>query len=991
MKFKFSFLLFISGFFSIAVFSQTTLVYNSGPQKFNTALELYDKQRYVAARDMFKEYINDNQLKDGYTEDAEFYISMCAIYLENDGAENQLENFITSHPGYSKNNKAYYKLGLNEFSKNNYDKSIIYLIKVRQNELEKDEKAELQYKLAYAYFSKQKFNEAGEIFNSLKNTESPYAADANYYAGYLAYKDNKFEQAVKDLQKAGAGAAYKSQVPYLICGVYAKQKKYDEVINIGEKALQDKGTQNQEEIKLLLADAYFRKKNYKKTISYLNQTKGKLGPEQQYQLGFSQYKVQDYKNSITTLEKIASGKDSLGQISAYYLGLSYIQTDNKLFAARALDVSRKGKFGKEIQQESTFLYGKLNYGLGNFTEAINVLKNFNATYPGSKYENEVNELLADAYLDSDNYDAAVAHLEGVKKKTPRINAAYQRVTFNKGVELFNQNKYKESITQFLKSSQTYPDNDAGIASQFWVAESYATLKNYNEAGKYYNKVIQNASSKNSPFYIKSKYGLGYVYYNNKDYPKALNNFKDYVANLKSAPDKQNYNDAVLRVADCYYVTKQYASAEEYYDMAIEKNTSVDYALYQKGLALNYNNKSKDAKLTFDQLLKKYNDSPFYDDALYQRGNIDFEQGNYEPAVATFTKLINEKPNSEFVPYALLKRASASNNQKKYDNAIDDYKKILTEYASHPSSNDALTGLRDALANSGKSDELSGILSTYKNANPNASSTESIEFEAAKDLYFNEKYEKAVHSLGKFLNDYPGGQFDIDAKYYLADSYLRTNDLENAVKYFEQVGFDKKSNFAGKAVLKAGEIYLRQNKFEKSVFNFRQSLILSKSKKDQIITNNGLLEAYYNLSKYDSVIYFANKLISDGSVSQQHKAELYKGKAALSQNDFNKAADYFLNVINIAQDEYGAEAQYLTGEIYYKQQKYKQSLEALFEVNKKFESYDLWKGKAFLLIADNYIALKENFQAKATLKSIIDNSDDKDLVEAARKKLNGIIE
>ena len=36
------------------------------------------------------------------------------------------------------------------------------------------------------------------------------------------------------------------------------------------------------------------------------------------------------------------------------------------------------------------------------------------------------------------------------------------------------------------------------------------------------------------------------------------------------------------------------------------------------------------------------------------------------------------------------------------------------------------------------------------------------------------------------------------------------------------------------------------------------------------------------------------------------------------------------------------------------------------------NYDYWVAKTYILLADNYVALKDNFQAKATLKSIIDN-------------------
>ena len=45
-------------------------------------------------------------------------------------------------------------------------------------------------------------------------------------------------------------------------------------------------------------------------------------------------------------------------------------------------------------------------------------------------------------------------------------------------------------------------------------------------------------------------------------------------------------------------------------------------------------------------------------------------------------------------------------------------------------------------------------------------------------------------------------------------------------------------------------------------------------------------------------------------------------------------------------------------------------------------YTEWLDKGFLLVAENFIAMKEYFQAKATLQSIIDNSSNTQTVQSA---------
>jgi predicted negative regulator of RcsB-dependent stress response len=47
------------------------------------------------------------------------------------------------------------------------------------------------------------------------------------------------------------------------------------------------------------------------------------------------------------------------------------------------------------------------------------------------------------------------------------------------------------------------------------------------------------------------------------------------------------------------------------------------------------------------------------------------------------------------------------------------------------------------------------------------------------------------------------------------------------------------------------------------------------------------------------------------------------------------------------------------------------------------------GKAYVLLADNFVSLKNLAQARAILKSIIDNSTDNSIVEVAKTKLKSL--
>ena len=164
-----------------------------------------------------------------------------------------------------------------------------------------------------------------------------------------------------------------------------------------------------------------------------------------------------------------------------------------------------------------------------------------------------------------------------------------------------------------------------------------------------------------------------------------------------------------------------------------------------------------------------------------------------------------------------------------------------------------------------------------------------------------------------------------------------------------------------------------------------------NKKEQHTAWNGLMESYYLLAEYDSADVFANKILRQGNINAnaQNKASLYLGKTAMARGNYESAKDEFLTTLNTAHDEFGAEAKYLLGEIFYLSREHKQCYETLLALKSDFSAYDEWVGKAYLLLADNFLATGELFQAKGTLKSLVDNFPRQDIRDAAREKLKAI--
>ncbi len=243
-------------------------------------------------------------------------------------------------------------------------------------------------------------------------------------------------------------------------------------------------------------------------------------------------------------------------------------------------------------------------------------------------------------------------------------------------------------------------------------------------------------------------------------------------------------------------------------------------------------------------------------------------------------------------------------------------------------------------------------------------------------------------MNAFIASYPASAHANEANYYIAESYYRLKEYDKALGIFQNIGNDMSLNIGSKVTARIAEIQFKQNKYDAAIDSYHKLEKMATNKKDFYTAWSGIMESFYLLGKYDSVGTYANLIIERGNVnaSAQNKASLFLGKAAMSKGDFVTAQDEFLNTLNTAQDEYGAEAKYLVAQMFYTQKEYKQCYETLVSLFNDFAAYESWVGKAYLLLADNFVAQQDVFNAKVTLESLIKNFPQQVIKDEARIKL-----
>jgi len=971
---------------------QNTLVDDEGESQFLLGMEMIEKRKYEAARNAFENYLANapNGLRSA---DAKYYIAFSSLSLNREDGEVLIEEFVKSHPRHVKSNSAYFDLGTYYFERGVYVDALRFYQKTDQSKLPLEKRRTLQFNSGYAYFSRRNFEQALPFFDRIKQEKSKYQYAARYYAGFIAVETGSYDKAVSDLKIAGENEAYQSLVPHLIATAYYKQGQNEGLIDYLSDVLERNHIQvkEKEQLILMLAEAYFSIGEYGEALHYFQQyAQGnrQLTSQVRYKLAYSQYMQGNTDKAIDNFKIAALDRDTLGQYASYYLGVLYLKKENPKFAQAAFRHASEAAYNQSLQRDALFKYGKASFDVGDYENTIRALRDYTKN-PNNPNKEEANTLISQAYLRTKNYRLAIDHFEKLSRQSPKMREVYQKVTFSLGSELFNQSRYASAVNHFKKSLQHPVDNRIAIKAHYWMGEAYSIGRKYTRAIDAYESALSVRDVENSELYLPIHYGLGYALFNNQQYERSLYYFKTFVDKASPQQYANNYHDALTRLADAYYVNKGYRQAIDLYEKIIQAgHGELGYAHHQKGIILGILNRPQEALQQFDIVLNTYKSSPYYDDAYYEKYQLLFEEGQYDQAIEGFSQFIKVQPKSPYIPYALMSRAIAQFNLKKYELSSEDYSAILEQYPQHKIANNALLGLQEVLSLTGKTDQFDIFLAKYKQANPSDQALESIEYEAAKNQYFNQNYKVAIERLKDFMASYPESENLSEANFYIAESHFRLNQDEKAIDFYEKVVKNDKSMRVNRSINRIADIYADNGKFRKAIDYYYQLFGIAQNRKEISNALEGLLVNYYEIAAYDSTQRYARIITERESLSPnlQSKAELYEGKVDFARGRFDEALDHFITVMNGPQDINAVEAQYISAVILRKQEKYHQSLEKLYDLNKNYGIYEEWVGKSFLLIAENFISMNELFQAKETLRSIIENSPLPNIVDKARALL-----
>ncbi len=958
--------------FAVIILSFQILHSQSTLDRFESGVKLYQDGFYSEAYQIFNEIKESKELS--YESLAQVYFLLGDIkYRLNQFVEAtlDLENYVIKFP-YDKNyDLALLRLGQIYFTLGVYDNAEKFLLKLIDNVPDSKYLGLAYYWLGEVYSAQDKFQEAEKNFlEALKNRQTNTKLDHTYFSlGYLYEKLKLYEKAEYYYESLILEFPNSPLTPLGLVRVafthYINGNFNKAISRLNDPKVRTLSQQNLAEAYYILANSYYRiGKFYEAQVEFQNVVSrfpdSKMVRPAKYGLAWSFYQQNKFEQAHRTFKELIAGDDSLAERSLYWLGFISRNLENNQRAIQEFSEYISKYPSSEFTSKAKYQIGLINYELKKYQDAERYLIEVIEDTLDEKNRASAALLLGTIALDRKNFRVAKSNFELAVSLINENDEDYSDALLALAISNFYLNNFDATIfiSNKILGRKNVRDEDK---VRFYLAESYFTLNQYSNAVKEYERVVK--ITNDDLLKELSTYGLIYCNFNSKNYSRVIQLAQQFLENFTYS---KYYNEVKLRLADSYYAQKNFARASQLYrDYFSDPDArGSDYVSYQLAQALFRAGNLEGAVDELRRFLSQYPASRYADEVQYLIGWIRFKQGKYEASIEEYRRVIQSFPNSPIVPLAYYSIGDAYFNLGMYDKAITSYDQVLKNYPNSQFIIDAMNGIQYAYVAQGKIDVAAQVITDFVFANPGNPHLDKLLIKKG-DLYLSQRrYQEAISAYREFVSVFPNSPLTTSAYYSIAKAFVQLKSYEDAIFNLSMIIRNYPNDeLVDDAILELGNIYRTQNRFDEAIEQFQG--LISKYPKSNLIpeAHYWLGKAY--LEKGDMVRAKAQFLdvISKFKESGFYSRALFDiGKMEFDVRP-DTALNYFRKVVELRNDEFGAESQYLIGQIYAKNKNYQAAIAEFLKLRYAFAGYTEWLVKALFRIAQIYETLKDNKKAR----------------------------
>ena len=833
----------------------------------------------------------------------------------------------------------------------------------------------------------------------LKVISRQYADEIVFYTAYTDYATRRFEEAYEGFKQTKTSPAYQRQACYYLAATNLELKDYAaaeaEAAAFIEARPKDELTL---EMKRIQGEALYGQQRYLQAAIVLEEYLAEADEPNRdalYQLGMAHFNSDEHLRAPEVLAMVSDGDDAIAQSAQLHAGLSFLKLDDKnkarLCFEQAAALTAEPKLRERAMYNYTVCVHETSYV--GFGESVQVLERFLNEFPTSIYADQVNSYLVETYMNTKNYDAALASIAKIQQPSSVVLEAKQNLLYKAGAEAFANGNIDKAITKLNESLKVGNyDRQTGADALFWRGEAYYRGGNYRQAARDYTQYLNLTGERRGRTYALALYGLGYAQFLQKNYQDAFKQFtqlqQSYAA-ASGAIDKTTLADAQMRIGDCYYQSRQYNAAEEAYNKAINIEPSVtDYAIYQKAFAQGITGRYTEKIGTLTYLIESYPQSDYLDDALYEKGRayIQLDQGSQ--AIHVFEQLTTQFPQSQYAPKAGNEIALIHYQNNQIRSAIKAYKMVILNYPGSEQADIAMRDLKNLYVEENMVDSYIEFASqTQGMVKVDVSERDSLTYKAAELAYTRGDEKAAIDGFTKYLSQFNNGAYIVDAQYYLGCVYYKQNNYDQARLYLQRVAERRNSKYCEEATRMVADIAYNHKDYTLAMDAYGTLIAITNNPQSKLHAQIHRLRSAQALSNYDVIVEETALALANTKLAPETAAELcyYRAKAYLAKNRNEVAVDDLSRLATDTRSVYGAEAKYLLAQLYYDTNRYDKAEQEVLDYINVSTPHRYWLARSFVLLSDVYVkkdklieakqyllSLKQSYQADDDIASMVEN-------------------
>lgn len=500
-------------------------------------------------------------------EDALFNYGKLSFELNaTSAAINAFRDFIKQYPGSAKSDQSYEYLAQLYLTTRDYKQALAALESIQT----KSPNAKAAYqKVAYyrgvEYYNDVDLPKAISMFDKaiVNNTDASLSAQAMYWKGEALYRQNAFDDAIKEYRiflfnPASLRLSYYNNVNYNLGYCNFKKENYSEALSWFRKYVKDKSntdTKRYNDATIRIADASFMQRDYETAKSNYAEAIANKDVSSDYcyfQQGMIAGLQGNMDAKISSMQKIEDNfkKSAYFDDALYEKGIALFNKGDNTSSLTLFNRVVTDFPSSNYVVKARLKTGLIYYNQGVNAKAIEAYKQIVTNYPNSTEANEALEGMKNAFIKEGKPDEFISFANNLPG--PKVASGAQDTIFYSAAEdAYQKEDYTKASDAFGTYLNRFPDGAYALNATFYKAKCDYINKKYADALKGFETVL---SKPNSDFSEESLYKSAVLNYYNKTYDKALTQFQKLE---QTANYKDNIIAALAGQMRCNYLLSDY--------------------------------------------------------------------------------------------------------------------------------------------------------------------------------------------------------------------------------------------------------------------------------------------------------------------------------------------------------------------------------------------------------------------------------------------------